>query len=151
VANITAPSSRDLPTLPGTTKPRRLRPRFHYELLVCGLSGHELIGTDAAQLRKADALVARDAPDGLRWYRCLRCDSWLPLPPPADPSRDLPPERADVDLPLRGRALRDKVVLRLIALDRALHFLVLGVFAAAIFLFAAKEGPAPRPHFPGAR
>ena len=41
--------------LPGTTKPRRFRPRFHYELLVCGLAGHELLGTDAARLRPQDA------------------------------------------------------------------------------------------------
>ena len=28
-------------------------------------------------------------------------------------------------MPLRGKALRDRVVLRLIAIDRALHFLIL--------------------------
>src|SRR4051794_25103669 len=64
--------------LPGTTRPQRFRPKFHYELLACGLSGHELVGTDAASLREDDAAVAREAADGQRWYRCLRCDSWLP-------------------------------------------------------------------------
>jgi uncharacterized membrane protein (DUF2068 family) len=39
-------------------------------------------------------------------------------------------------LPLRGRALRDRYVLRLIALDRVLHFLVLTSLAVALFLFA---------------
>ena len=39
-------------------------------------------------------------------------------------------------LPLRGRALRDRYVLRLIALDRVLHFLVLTALAVALFLFA---------------
>jgi uncharacterized membrane protein (DUF2068 family) len=124
---------------PGTTPPRRFRPRFHYELLVCGLRGHELIGTDAVELRPEDAIVARPGDDGLRWHRCLRCDSWLPLPPPERPTRQFPPAREEVAVPVRGRALRDKVVLRLIAIDRALHFVVLAVVAAAVFVFAARE------------
>jgi len=133
--------------LPGTAKPRRFVPRFHYELIVCGFRGHELIGADAAELRSEDAIVAREA-GGLRWYRCLRCDSWLPLPPPTQPVRPYPPAREEIELPLRGRPLRDKIVLRLIAIDRALHFLVLAAVAAAIFVFAAKQaelrGPAYR-------
>ena len=123
---------------PGTQRPRLFRPRFHWELLVCGLRGHELIGLDAARLRPEDAIVAREE-DGVRWYRCVRCDSWLPLAPPAAPTRDLPPARDEVVLPLRGRALRDKVVLRIIAVDRAIHFVVLGLLAAAVFLFASHE------------
>ena len=31
-----------------------------------------------------DALIAREI-DGVRWHRCLRCDSWLALPAPAGP------------------------------------------------------------------
>jgi uncharacterized membrane protein (DUF2068 family) len=123
---------------PGTQRKRFFRPRFHWELLVCGFRGHELIGTDAAQLRPEDAVVAREG-DGIRWYRCVRCDSWLPLPPPEKPKYDVPPERDQIKLPLRGRALRDKVVLRIIAIDRAIHFLVLGLLASAVFLFAAHE------------
>jgi uncharacterized membrane protein (DUF2068 family) len=124
---------------PGTTPPRRFRPKFHYELLVCGLRGHELIGTDAAELRPQDAVVARPGDDGLRWHRCLRCDSWLPLPAPEHPTRRFPPERAEVAVPLRGKALRDKIVLRVIAIDRALHFVVLAVVAIAVFVFAARQ------------
>ena len=108
---------------PGTEKPRRFRPKLRYELIGCGLHGHELLGTDAARLRAQDAIFARED-DGLRWYRCLRCDSWVPLNPPADPAAEYPPPRQEVVLPLRGRPLRDRYVLRLIALDRALHFLV---------------------------
>jgi uncharacterized membrane protein (DUF2068 family) len=123
---------------PGTQKPRLFRPRFHWELLVCGVHGHELIGTDAARLRPEETAVAREV-DGIRWYRCVRCDSWLPLAPPEKPKRDLPPEREEIRLPLRGKALRDKVVLRIIAIDRAIHFLVLGLLASAVFLFAGHE------------
>jgi uncharacterized membrane protein (DUF2068 family) len=132
---------------PGTTKPRRFRPTFHYELLVCGLMGHELVGTDAAELRAQDAVVAVRGPEGLRWHRCLRCDSWVALPRPRHPSRQVPPDRDDVILPLRGRALRDKIVLRLIAIDRALHFAVLAVIAIAIFLFAANQAELRGPAF----
>ena len=120
---------------PGTQKPRRFLPRFHWELLVCGVAGHELLGTDAAELRTEDDVFARDA-GAVRWYRCLRCDSWLPLEPPQAPGRRFPPDRVDVQLPLRGKALRDKVVLRLIAIDRALHFVVLAGLAVLLLVFA---------------
>jgi uncharacterized membrane protein (DUF2068 family) len=121
---------------PGIEKPSRFRPKFHYELIVCGTAGHELVGLDAAELRPEDALVAREGSNGLRWYRCLRCDSWLPLEAPANPAREHPPERDQIELPLRGKALRDKIILRLIAIDRAIHFVVLGVLAVVILLFA---------------
>jgi uncharacterized membrane protein (DUF2068 family) len=123
---------------PGTQKPRRFRPRFHWELLVCGVRGHELIGTDAARLRPEDAVVVREEA-GVRWYRCVRCDSWVPLAPPAHPTRETPPAREQIKLPLRGKALRDRIVLRIIAIDRAIHFVVLAALAIAVFLFAAHE------------
>jgi uncharacterized membrane protein (DUF2068 family) len=123
---------------PGVVKPRRFRPRFHWELLVCGIRGHELIGTDAAALRAEDALFAREM-DGTRWHRCLRCDSWLPFPTPLEAARRYPPEREEIELPLRGRPLRDKIVLRLIAIDRAVHFVVLAALAVAVFLVASNE------------
>ena len=82
--------------VPGTVPPRRFVPRLHYELLVCGLRGHELIGTDAAELRPSDAVVVREI-GGVRWHRCLRCDSWLPLSPPRNPTRRHPPEREEIE------------------------------------------------------
>lgn len=123
---------------PGTQRPERFRPRFHYELLVCGLSGHRLVGTDTASFRPEDGLVAREI-DGVRWHRCLRCDSWLPLPAPASPAGEHPPEREEIRLPLRGRPLRDKIVLRLIAIDRAFHFVVLGALSVCAFLLLDHE------------
>ena len=124
---------------PGTQRPTRFRPRFHYELIGCGLHGHELVGTDAAHIRPEDALLVREPGDGLRWYRCVRCDAWVPLPPPSHPTQEHLPDRDHIALPLRGRPLRDRYVLRLIALDRVVHFLVLGVLAAAVFLFAVNR------------
>jgi uncharacterized membrane protein (DUF2068 family) len=119
-------------------RPQRFVPRFHWELLACGVAGHSLEGMDARGLRPEDALFARDG-EGVRWYRCLRCDSWLPLSPPTAPVRDLPPTRDEIDLPLRGRPLRDKIVLRLIAVNRALHFLGLGLIGLAILIFSANR------------
>ena len=119
-------------------RPARFVPRFHWELLTCGLAGHRLIGTDARALRDEDLLVVFDR-DGTRWHRCLRCDSWLPLAPPAAPPREFPPERAEIELPLRGRPLRDVIVLRAIAVNRALHFVALALISLAILLFAANR------------
>jgi uncharacterized membrane protein (DUF2068 family) len=97
-----------------------------------------LLGTDAAGLRTTDHLFARES-GGLRWYRCLRCDSWVVLSPPGQPAHRYPPSREEVTLPLRGKPLRDRYVLRLIAIDRVLHFLVLSALAAAVFLFASNK------------
>jgi uncharacterized membrane protein (DUF2068 family) len=124
---------------PGTQPPRRFRPHLHWELVICGVGGHELVGTDAAGLRAEDALFAREDDHGARWYRCLRCDSWLALAPPAHPSREHPPPRQEIELPLRGKPLRDKVVLQLIALDRAFHFVVLVALGVLVLLFAADR------------
>jgi uncharacterized membrane protein (DUF2068 family) len=127
-------------SLPGVrgVQPTRFRPRLHYELLVCGLAGHELIGVDARELTADDSLVARIV-DGVRWHRCLRCDSWLAVAAPVSSRRERPPRRDEIDLPLRGKPLRDKIVLRLIAVNRAVHFVVLGAIAAFVFLFASHR------------
>ena len=133
---------------PGTlVEPSRFRPKLHWELLVCGISGHELVGCDARDLHPEDSLVAREL-GGVRFYRCLRCDSWLPLAPPSNPTRDALPGRDEIDLPLRGRPLRDKVVLRAIAINRAFHFVALGAIAVLAFLLASHRselrGPVSR-------
>jgi uncharacterized membrane protein (DUF2068 family) len=125
--------------LPGTQPPQRWRPRLHWELVLCSLRGHELEGTDAAELRPQDAIFARADSAGTRWYRCLRCDSWLALPAPDHPTRRHPPERAEIELPLRGKPLRDMIVLRLIAVNRAFHFLVLGALGALVLVFSANR------------
>jgi uncharacterized membrane protein (DUF2068 family) len=124
---------------PGTQPPRRFRPRLHWELVACSLRGHALVGTDAAAVREQDGIFAREDEHGVRWYRCLRCDSWLALAPPELPARELPPERAEIELPLRGKPLRDKLVLRLIAVDRAFHFVVLVALGVLVLLFSADR------------
>lgn len=111
--------------------------RLRYELVGCSLHGHALVGTDAATVRAQDALLVREDPDGLRWYRCLRCDAWEPRAAPAQPARETVPTAEEIEVPLRGRPLRDRFVLRLIALDRTLHVIGLALLAAAVLVFAA--------------
>jgi uncharacterized membrane protein (DUF2068 family) len=105
-----------------------------YELISCALGGHVLVGTDVKTITPADGLIVREH-GALRWHRCLRCDSWFPQQPPTAPTRDAIPSRDEIKVPLRGPALRDRYVLRLIAAERAIHVLVLGGLAVAVFLF----------------
>ncbi|WP_222710968.1 DUF2127 domain-containing protein [Quadrisphaera setariae] len=126
---------------------RRLRlPRVRWDLLDCSLQGHRTVGRDVARVRREDALVLREDADGLRWHRCLRCDAWLPSvgPTAAQATREHLPPREQIRLPLRGRPLRDRYVLRLIALDRVVHVLGLGILAAAVLVFSGHRGTLDR-------
>jgi uncharacterized membrane protein (DUF2068 family) len=122
---------------PGTRQPRRWR-HVDWELVACGWRGHTVVGTDAAELRPEDFALVRDEGQ-IRWHRCLRCDSWVALPVPSEPARRHPPEQPDIELPLRGKALRDKVVLRLIAIDRIVHFVILAALGIAVLAIARHE------------
>jgi uncharacterized membrane protein (DUF2068 family) len=51
------------------------------------------------------------------------------------PDRARVPTLEEVDFPLRGRPLRDRYVLRFIAIERSLHVLIFALLAVAIFLF----------------
>ena len=114
--------------------PGRKRRQVDWELISCAFQGHALVGTDAAEVRPGDHALVRER-NGLRWYRCLRCDAWLPLTPPEQPLRPTVPSLDEVTIPLRGRPLRDRYVLRLIAIERGFHVLVFALLAVAIFLF----------------
>lgn len=118
--------------------PRFVKRSLRYELLVCGLNGHAIVGTDAAHVTSADSNFVREI-DGARWHRCLRCDAWVVLPIPAQPGRDRIESRDEIELPARGPILRDRIVLRLIALDRAIHVTVFGLLAVALLTFASHS------------
>lgn len=117
---------------------RKKRPPHRYELLTCGWKGHALVGTDVRIVTEADAALVRER-GNLRWYRCLRCDAWLPGEVPLDPARDRVPPRDEIELPARGPLLRDRYILRLIAVDRAIHVVVLGSLAFVLFAFARHD------------
>ena len=118
--------------------PRKKRPDNRYELFTCAWSGHVLVGIDAAQITPDDSAVARQR-DGIRWHRCLRCDAWLAFAVPEDPTTERVPSRDEIELPARGPILRDRYVLRLIAVDRAIHVIVLSILAVVLFTFAGHD------------
>jgi len=117
---------------------KKRRPDNFYELVTCAWKGHALVGTDVAEIVPADGMVVRER-DGVRWYRCLRCDAWVADDPPAQPTRERMPARDEIELPVRGPLLRDRYVLRLIAVDRAIHVIVLTVLAIVLFTFARHD------------
>jgi uncharacterized membrane protein (DUF2068 family) len=119
-------------------KKRSRRPDNFYELLTCGWKGHALVGTDVAHIGPDDGLLVREQ-NGIRWYRCMRCDAWIADTPPAEPSRDGMPDRDEIEIPARGPMLRDKYVLRLIAVDRAIHVVVLTTLAVILYTFARHD------------
>jgi len=114
------------------------RPQNRYELFTCAWKGHALVGGDVATVTPEDALLARET-DGLRWLRCLRCDAWIPGHRPTTPERETMPPRDEIMVPDRGPVLRDRYVLRLIAIDRAIHVIVLTGLAVALFTFASHH------------
>ena len=119
---------------PGTRHPRKRR-HLDWELIACGLRGHMLLDPATVPDDVDRSIVAREL-DGNTWYRCVRCDAWVALEPPAPIVAPAPPEH---ELPLRGKALHDRVILRLIAVDRVFHFVVLGLLGVAVLAFAADR------------
>ena len=102
------------------------------------MRGHVLAGLTAERVELRDFHLVREG-GSRRWHRCLRCDSWVALPAPAETARPAVERREELELPLRGKALRDRVVLRVIAVDRALHFVVLMLLGVGVLAFAGNQ------------
>ncbi|WP_448221758.1 hypothetical protein [Gordonia iterans] len=96
--------------------------RVDWELLVCGLRGHATYRPDERDV--ADRIRAV-TPTGEAW-RCLRCGDFVP----GEPTRSGP--TADAPQVTRGGLLRDTIIMRLLAVDRFIHFLGLTVIGAVI-------------------
>lgn len=120
---------------------RERRRRWHAETFVCSRRGHATPAADVASLRADDAGLGVDLPDGRRMARCVRCDAWVSTVPPAGPSADVLPPLEDLRLPRRGGELREAIVLRLIAIDRAVHAVIFGLLAAAVIALDLDLGP----------
>jgi uncharacterized membrane protein (DUF2068 family) len=118
--------------------PRRQHRKIAWALVVCGFRGHVLPAAQAAELRPQDALLAFERAD-TRWCHCLRCDAWVPTAIPAQAAEPYPPDRSQIEIPARGKALRDKIALRLIAVDRLLHFLILGALGIALLILSRHQ------------
>jgi uncharacterized membrane protein (DUF2068 family) len=96
-----------------------------WNLKACGRSGHETYAPDEVALR--DRLHV-ETPAGEAW-RCLRCATYVVGPPkgsgPADDAPEVP----------RGRLLRDRWIMRLLAAERALRGLGLIGLGVLVLVF----------------
>jgi uncharacterized membrane protein (DUF2068 family) len=104
--------------------------------LVCGIRGHAALAAEAVTtLPEQSALVATTT-DGRRLARCLRCDAWIDAPLDGTAKAVLAPlER--LSMPRRGPALREALILRIIAVERAVHSVVFTLAAVGLWLLEA--------------
>jgi uncharacterized membrane protein (DUF2068 family) len=105
---------------------------WHVEGLACALSHHHTPAAEVVELRAEDNGLGVELPDGKRLCRCVRCDAWHVRDAPLAPLSEHLPPLAEIHVPKRGRPLRDSIVLKLIAIDKAAHAVVFAI--AAIFL-----------------
>lgn len=101
-----------------------------WNLNVCGRHGHETFAPEEPELR--DRLRA-DTPAGEAW-RCLRCAAYVVGPPKASGPADDAPE-----VP-RGRMLRDRRIMRLLATERVIRGIGLIGLAILVFVFRKSKG-----------
>ena len=116
------------------------RRHWHLETAVCAVRGHVVPAATVRHLGDGDADLGFDRA-GERFARCLRCDAWVTPPAEVRRTSETIPPRDQIELPRRGRELRDAVVLRIIAVDRALHAFVFGLLAAGLIVVDLKLGP----------
>jgi uncharacterized membrane protein (DUF2068 family) len=100
-----------------------------WSLRACGRKGHVTYAPSEPALR--DRLVV-DTPVGEAW-RCLRCADFVVGPASgAGPAGNAPTV-------LRGRALRDAFVLRLLGTERLVRAVVIGAAAYAVLRYSHSE------------
>lgn len=100
-----------------------------WSLRGCSRQGHATYAPDEPDLRER---LCTDTALGTAW-RCLRCGTFVL----GDPHGSGPAENAPIVL--RGKALREAFILRLLAVERWLRGLVLGLLAAAVFEFESTQ------------
>lgn len=107
---------------------------------MCALRGHVAPALDVAWLEPDDRELGFDSADGRRLARCLRCDTWIEGFPPAEGTAEWQtmPSLSSIELPRRGDPLSDAILLRLIAIDRAVHSVIFGFLAIALVVIDTK-------------
>ncbi len=93
-----------------------------FALRSCGLRGHATFAPDEPNLRER---LKADTPVGEAW-RCLRCETFVVGPPrrsgPANTAPEIP----------RGRFLRDRTLMRALAIERAFRSAIFSLVAAGV-------------------
>jgi uncharacterized membrane protein (DUF2068 family) len=109
------------------------------ETLACGVRGHVVPARQARRLPAPFADLVTTTTDGRRLGRCIRCGAWIEAPEDQAPADVLSPLREE-DVPRRGSALREAMVLRLIAVERAVHSLFFGLAALGLLMLRLNLG-----------
>ncbi len=93
-----------------------------FALRSCGLRGHATFAPDEPELRER---LTAETPAGQAW-RCLRCETFVVGPP-----RGSGPANTAPEIP-RGRMLRDRTLMRALAVERAVRCLIVLAVAAGV-------------------
>ncbi len=101
------------------------------ELLVCASRGHVVPGAVVLPLDARHEVLVRETVDGRRLVQCLRCGDWILADAPATGAGEPLDRIEDLERPRRGRALREAIGVRVIAVDRAIHTIAFAAVAAA--------------------
>ena len=103
--------------------------RMDWSLRGCSRQGHCTYAPDEPELRSR---LTAETELGTAW-RCLRCgDFVLGSPHGSGPAGDAP-------IVLRGKALREAFILRLLAVERWIRAVILGLLAAAVIKFETSQ------------
>ena len=103
--------------------------RWSWELRSCGRHGH--VTWNPSETELADRIHVQTV-DGEAW-RCLRCADFVVGPPQGSgPAEEAP-------IVLRGKALRDAFILRLLAAERFIRGLLLVALAYGIYRFNGAQ------------
>lgn len=101
------------------------------ELFVCSWRGHFAPGTVVLPLDERHTAIGRETVDGRRFAKCLRCGDWILAGHPDRSTTITLDAITDLPRPRRGHALREAIILRVIAIDRAVHAAAFGAVACA--------------------
>lgn len=100
-----------------------------WSLRGCSRQGHATYAPDESDLRDR---LRTDTALGEAW-RCLRCGDFVVGEPAGQGPAD------DAPIVLRGKALREAFILRILAVERWIRALVLALLAAAVFEFESTQ------------
>jgi uncharacterized membrane protein (DUF2068 family) len=100
-----------------------------WNLRVCGRRGHVTYAPTEEDLR---AHLRVETPVGEAW-RCLRCGGYFVGPPAGSGPAD------DAPVVMRGRALRDAIILRLLAAERGIRALLVLAAAYGVYHFRSHR------------
>lgn len=106
------------------------------------MHGHVAPAEGARVVGPEDAPLGAELADGRRIARCLRCDMWIQHDPPvgADVDYEHLPPLAMLPKPRRGAVLEEAIVMRLIALNKAMHALAFSILAVAALMIETRLG-----------